>query len=399
VHLARLQDEAALMVPLRRGASPDLVTAEYIAADGTKDYAYALPTTGAFFAFGSLDASGPVFLCEGIATAWTVNSLTGHTAIRCGGADNIKQVAKDLRELRPTAQIVVCAERGNGYGQAAAAAAAVSGAICAPPFSDGDEGTDFNDFWQIYGDDATRAALSRTIEADPAQAVGTQDAAIREWFDEINKSYFVARWGEETTICRENEDGTFSPESDRSFSLALAPKRPSWSDRPPHALWKSSPHRREYNRVGYDPEWLSLDKERDRNLWRGFSVEPRASHPRARAVLKAPMPAPAILNALRLAALALARTGSAARGGAQAASSAAQLAGAADALSFPCVLPGQSTAIASAVYEGTTNTLHVVFTDETEATYEDVPLTVARGLLMSTSKGGFFNAHIRNVYG
>lgn len=111
------------------------------------------------------------------------------------------------------------------------------------------------------------------------------------------------------------------------------------------------------------------------------------------------MPAPAILNALRLAALALARSRSIARGGAQTASTAAQLAVAADALSIPCVVPGQSTAIASAVYEGTTNTLHVVFADETEATYEDVPLTVARSLLMSTSKGRFFNAHIRNVYG
>jgi len=47
----------------------------------------------------------------------------------------------------------------------------------------------------------------------------------------------------------------------------------------------------------------------------------------------------------------------------------------------------RDNAIASAIYEGATNTLYVAFTDEIEASYSNLPLSVAMGLATSTSKG------------
>jgi hypothetical protein len=270
----RRTDEPALMIPLRKISSLALVTAEYIAADGEKDYAYGLSPKGAAFIFGEYAEGAPVYVCEGIATAWTVHHLTRCMTLRAGSAGNLKAVAKDVREhLGTAAQIVVCAERGNGHAQGEAAAVSVNGVVCAPPFEDGDEGSDFNDFWLLHGDDATREALQNFEQPFDAPDAGSQDAAQLEWVERINREYFIARWGE-VTICRENEDGSVTPESDRSFNLAIANRRVPGSNAPPHQVWRKSQYRREKGQVAYDPEWTFLDRKLDCNLWRGLAIKP-----------------------------------------------------------------------------------------------------------------------------
>ena len=60
--------------------------------------------------------------------------------------------------------------------------------------------------------------------------------------------------------------------------------------------------------------------------------------------------------------------------------------------SFP-----MSKTLAAAVYEASQATLQLDFHDGRRYIYSSVPLDLFRGLLAATSKGRFFNQHIRRV--
>jgi hypothetical protein len=275
---SRGQKEPALMFPLHRLGSSDLVTAEYIAHDGEKDYAYGLPVKGACFIFGTFDVTQPIYLCEGIATAWTIHHLTQCMTVRCGSAGNLKAVAQDARQaFGPTARIVVCAERGNGHAQGVSAAAAVAGLVCTPPFHAGEEGSDFNDYWLAHGDEATQVALNSFSSPPFAEAAGSQTAAVTKWMEEVNSEYFVGmNWGGGTRIGRRSADGNFRRIDEGDMKLALANRRVPGCSKKPHLFWLEHPNRREYREVAYDPEGRRLDATRDLNLWTGWGVEPKA---------------------------------------------------------------------------------------------------------------------------
>ena len=193
-------------------------------------------------------------------------------SVRCGSAGFMKAVARDLRDLYGDhAKIVFCAERGSGFAQASEAATDVCGTICTPPFAEADVGSDFNDFCHGYGMEATRDALAETTQPGSLPSVETS-SAVRSLVEDINRSYFVAdRYGNETTICR--EDGKkFFPVTERSFRLAVARRTPGIKGSPSH-IWLTHPQRRQVGRVAYDPEWKQLGIN-DRNIWTGFTVEP-----------------------------------------------------------------------------------------------------------------------------
>lgn len=57
-----------------------------------------------------------------------------------------------------------------------------------------------------------------------------------------------------------------------------------------------------------------------------------------------------------------------------------------------------STNLASAGYDGTTQTLEVQFLNGRVYQFYGVPEDMHRQLMQAASKGKFFNAHIRNSY-
>jgi hypothetical protein len=281
-HTRRGSPQPALMIPLRTIEDERLQTAEYISADGDKDYAYGLPTRGACYIYGEFDPTRPVYLAEGIATAGTVHQLTGCMTIRCGSAGNFRAVLLALRgRYGDTTRLVVCAERGNGYAQAVAAAAQYSALVSTPPFAEGDEGTDYNDFWKIHGDDATREAIVAQIgQPDAAEAADAggdagESPLFRAWVDSINKEFaLVERWGIDAAFARFEDDGDPLPVTDSTLRMVLADRGFRRGDKQPHLIWQRSPSKRKYRRAAFDPEWAFLDRERDLNLWRGFAVQP-----------------------------------------------------------------------------------------------------------------------------
>ena len=61
-------------------------------------------------------------------------------------------------------------------------------------------------------------------------------------------------------------------------------------------------------------------------------------------------------------------------------------------------LSGSSTAIADFGYNVATRQLVINFTDGSNYTYSGFPLSTYNGLLLASSKGGYFNANIRNQF-
>jgi hypothetical protein len=280
----RAPPERAMMVPRRTVADSSIVTFEFFAEDGKKQFAGGLRAPkGAVYLFGTAQDGQPIFIGEGVATAWTVHRFSGCIAYSAGSAQMLKTIGKQVREhYGQSARVVLLPERskdgtrGNAHALAIEAARVIAASICEPPFDDNDDGaTDFNDFRRNHGDEETRAALQDIVPVPDDPQIGTVDAAQREWVERINEEgYFVARWGNETTICRENEDGSVSRESDRSFHLALENRPAPGTNVPSYRVWRRSRHRRQKDRVAYDPEWQFLDRDRDCNLWRGFGVKP-----------------------------------------------------------------------------------------------------------------------------
>ena len=87
-----------------------------------------------------------VLICEGFATAATLQEETGNRVYMAFTANNLMAVGRIVREKLPDAEIVFCADNdttaGNpGLTKATAAAQAIGASVAVPPISG-----DFNDY-------------------------------------------------------------------------------------------------------------------------------------------------------------------------------------------------------------------------------------------------------------
>ena len=272
----RATPESALAIPLRRVDSDRFEGVQYIAGDGKKDFAYGLPVGGLCYVFGNQAAGRPIYLCEGAATAAVVHRLTGCMTVVALSATGFSRVGKDLRQVYgDEAQLVFCAERGGGHAQATEAAVKAGGQLCEPPWGAGDPGTDFDDYCRLYGDEASREALSRFVAPSPSSIPDQTSDALVAWIRRINNEFFVAlEWGQgQTCIGKWTDSGPVAVD-ERTLRLALANRRMSGTKSPPHLTWLNHRHRKEFRRVAYDPARTVLDESVDLNLWTGFAVEP-----------------------------------------------------------------------------------------------------------------------------
>jgi len=110
-----------------------------------------------------------VLICEGVATAISAHEATGHTALAALSCGNLERVAHAVRGKLPTAEIVICADLGNGQADAERTAHAVGGRVALPTFTDGAEidgkaPTDLNDLHKLAGLDAVRDCIEGAAE-------------------------------------------------------------------------------------------------------------------------------------------------------------------------------------------------------------------------------------------
>ncbi len=159
---------------------------EFIDAQGAKLFLVGGRKAGCWFGLG--EVGGIICVAEGYATAASIHEATGlHVAVAfdCG---NLPSVAKQLRELHPTARIVICADddrktKGNPGTAAAAKAAQQSNALIAVP--DLPNGGDFNDQHALKGAQSVADTINAAIASDqgPIEAADLFPMVMQEIID------------------------------------------------------------------------------------------------------------------------------------------------------------------------------------------------------------------------
>ena len=173
------EDGGKLIIPVRIGG--EITSLQTIDATGRKMFLKDGRVSGGFFQFGEI---GPVIIiAEGFATAAALYEFFGTAVIAAFSASNLLLVAKAIREKYPDAKIVLAADddfetalkRGKNPGieYAVEAASSIGASVAIPPFnrSEGDTGTDWNDFFAAYGADACRAAFNAKAADAKSEAV------------------------------------------------------------------------------------------------------------------------------------------------------------------------------------------------------------------------------------
>lgn len=127
---------------------------QIIAADGTKRFFKGGKKQGGFYCLREPHEKGDILIAEGYATAATLADRLPDDAVYCAfDSGNIKSVALSIRQRYPTKTIIIAGDndhRGKintGKIKATEAAQAVCGHVLIPEFEQGDQGTDWNDYY------------------------------------------------------------------------------------------------------------------------------------------------------------------------------------------------------------------------------------------------------------
>lgn len=146
-HGTRIDQYDNLLVPVY--FSRKLVSLQFIAPDGGKRFLRGGRVSGGYYPIEG-DAR-MVIICEGFATAATLQEETGYLTLAAFNAGNLKIVAEYARAQHPNGDIVIAADMdrntpGNpGLTHASKAARAINGRLAVPEFPPHVPGTDFND--------------------------------------------------------------------------------------------------------------------------------------------------------------------------------------------------------------------------------------------------------------
>lgn len=125
------------------------------------------PMAGAFFVVGDVLPGAPLYVCEGVGTAWACWQATGAAAVACFGWGNVARVAADLRQRDASASLVLVPDVGKEQ-DAAKIAQAVGAAVAYLPHGEPDN-FDANDLAQRDGADVLAELLQRAqAPAKPA---------------------------------------------------------------------------------------------------------------------------------------------------------------------------------------------------------------------------------------
>ncbi|MBK1720316.1 toprim domain-containing protein [Thiocystis violacea] len=154
-HGARLDRHGNLVIPATDGEI--LTTLQFIAPDGSKRFLSGGRIAGCWFGIQSRKPA-PILIGEGFATLATLHQETGAPAVIAFNATNLLPVAKAIRRLNPSDEILICGDddqwtEGNpGRSKARAAALAIGAKVLMPDFSGLDLGsrpTDWNDWFRL----------------------------------------------------------------------------------------------------------------------------------------------------------------------------------------------------------------------------------------------------------
>lgn len=135
------QIKESLVIPIYN-QSDRLVNLQFISTSGDKRFLSGARKKGCFFHIG--ERANEVLICEGFATGASLHEETSKRVVVAFDAGNLLPVARNIRELAPDSEIIVCGDNDlSGVGQRAAneTALAVDGKVLIPPVA----GMDWND--------------------------------------------------------------------------------------------------------------------------------------------------------------------------------------------------------------------------------------------------------------
>ena len=169
----RVNSENVLAVPIK-DIDERFISIQWITPEGEKRFFSGATTSGAFYSV-ALDIlkykeneKRAICLGEGYSTMATIHELTGLPCVAAMSCGNLFAVAKALKAKYPNNKIVVMADNdlkteGNpGFNSAQKVVKANLAAGCAvPDFKDNEDGSDWNDYFNIHGEDDTREKLRR----------------------------------------------------------------------------------------------------------------------------------------------------------------------------------------------------------------------------------------------
>lgn len=168
---ARLH-ENRLVLPVHDGKQ--FRSLQFIRSDGEKKFLPGGRVKGSCCVLGEIQDPTVLCIAEGFATGATIYEVTGYPVAVAFDAGNLEPAARNLRDLHPDVQIIICADddaatKGNpGITQATAAARAVGAKLAVPDFgaNRADGATDFNDMAKHCGADAVRNAIVGLVDQD-----------------------------------------------------------------------------------------------------------------------------------------------------------------------------------------------------------------------------------------
>ena len=150
----RVDKNNRLIVPAKNLKTNKIESLQFIGEDGQKQFLTGGKKSGNAYTIGELDEQKPILLAEGFATGKTLNDVSHLPAVVCFDANNLENVAKQIRELMPSAELFICADNDHakknnvGVEKAQKAAKAVGAKVIIPKFTDESKKlgyTDFND--------------------------------------------------------------------------------------------------------------------------------------------------------------------------------------------------------------------------------------------------------------
>ena len=114
-----------------------------------------------YFVVGKInDTTKPIYICEGIGHAWSINEATKASAVVCFGGSRIQRVANILRKKYPKAQLIIVPDSGQ-ENEAAKIANTIEGQWVKLP-DNIFQNYDVNDYALEHGYEALALLLKQT---------------------------------------------------------------------------------------------------------------------------------------------------------------------------------------------------------------------------------------------
>ena len=143
---ARVTGDGRLVVPLYT-PNGEMVSLQYIAADGGKLYHSGGKTGGSFWVIGDTSQSETIYIAEGFATAATVHNATKTACVVAYSASNLVPVTEHFAALKSVIIVADNDESGVGQRYAEQACAKYNARMVMPPMKG-----DANDYAAAGGD-------------------------------------------------------------------------------------------------------------------------------------------------------------------------------------------------------------------------------------------------------